>query len=539
MEGATMNAILTVLDTTGIQQYVFGSNRLRENIGASELVDQATNIWPREIVRAIGSHNLLDDDGYDDSRRIEAGDLDAEIVYAGGGNTVMLFADISRAREFAGRYSRQLLQDAPGLEAVLTHQPIDLTVAWSLKDALNTAFRTLSLKKGTRLRSLPVLGLGVTAACQSTGMPANQYDQDGRAVSNPVMQKIMWSDRARERLKGLVKPITDCGLDIPANFDDFGRTRGEASYIAVVHADGNGMGRRFQAVIDDTPDNREAIQALRKLSIGVNEAGQRALHRVSETLLTMWEPKRRRLADKIAIGEFMPFRPLVFGGDDVTFVCDGRLGLTLSVTYLNEFEQAARACMPANSELGPATACAGIAIVKTHYPFARAYALAEGLCRNAKQYVRNETASSEQRSFSALDWHFATGGLYGDIGAIRAREYVAQWENTTGELVMRPVRLHDHGDEWRTWPRLERVITQFSEGDWKQKRNKVIGLREPLRQGQDAVRKYRDTYGLEPLPELSQQLPGLQETGWYGNRCGYFDAIEALDFYLKPTKGDA
>jgi len=223
----------------------------------------------------------------------------------------------------------------------------------------------------------------------------------------------------------------------------------------------------------------------------------------------------------------------------VTFVCDGRLGLTLSVTYLNEFEQAARACMPANSELGPATACAGIAIVKTHYPFARAYALAEGLCRNAKQYVRNETASSEQRSFSALDWHFATGGLYGDIGAIRAREYVAQWENTTGELVMRPVRLHDHGDEWRTWPRLERVITQFSEGDWKQKRNKVIGLREPLRQGQDAVRKYRDTYGLEPLPELSQQLPGLQETGWYGNRCGYFDAIEALDFYLKPTKGDA
>jgi hypothetical protein len=25
----------------------------------------------------------------------------------------------------------------------------------------------------------------------------------------------------------------------------------------------------------------------------------------------------------------LPFRPLVYGGDDVTFVCDGRLGLVL------------------------------------------------------------------------------------------------------------------------------------------------------------------------------------------------------------------
>jgi hypothetical protein len=26
----------------------------------------------------------------------------------------------------------------------------------------------------------------------------------------------------------------------------------------------------------------------------------------------------------------LPFRPIVFGGDDVTFICDGRLGLSLA-----------------------------------------------------------------------------------------------------------------------------------------------------------------------------------------------------------------
>ena len=40
---------VTVLDTTGIQPYIFGSNRLRENIGASYLVSEATDDWVRML----------------------------------------------------------------------------------------------------------------------------------------------------------------------------------------------------------------------------------------------------------------------------------------------------------------------------------------------------------------------------------------------------------------------------------------------------------------------------------------------------------
>lgn len=35
---------LVIVDTTGIQSYIFGSNRLRENVGASYLVHQATQL---------------------------------------------------------------------------------------------------------------------------------------------------------------------------------------------------------------------------------------------------------------------------------------------------------------------------------------------------------------------------------------------------------------------------------------------------------------------------------------------------------------
>jgi hypothetical protein len=43
---------LTILDTTGIQNYIFGSNRLKENVGASEMVKRATEDWVYEALLA-------------------------------------------------------------------------------------------------------------------------------------------------------------------------------------------------------------------------------------------------------------------------------------------------------------------------------------------------------------------------------------------------------------------------------------------------------------------------------------------------------
>ena len=88
---------------------------------------------------------------------------------------------------------------------------------------------------------------------------------------------------------------------------------------------------------------------------------------------------------------FFPVRPLIFGGDDLTLVCDGRLGLALAAVYLKAFHthttsEFSRLDFPdrdkkISDELKkPAYACAGVAIVKTHYPFARAYKLSSALC---------------------------------------------------------------------------------------------------------------------------------------------------------------
>ena len=49
---------LVAVDVSGIQDYVFGSNKLQHIIGASELVHRATHDWVRDALPP--SHNLRD-----------------------------------------------------------------------------------------------------------------------------------------------------------------------------------------------------------------------------------------------------------------------------------------------------------------------------------------------------------------------------------------------------------------------------------------------------------------------------------------------
>lgn len=578
---------LTLLDTTGIQRYIFGSNVLRENIGASELVWRTTRLWPFEIINQKNWTNvkrgkLLGDlDELDDTLQIETHNLDAEVIYAGGGNCAILFASDDNAKEFVTRLSRQVLSQAPGLELIVAH----VKVNWkkdALAEKMKEALEELDKQKLARRVSTPLLGVGTTVACRSTGLPAVGTNADEsnlkpdkapvRTLSASILAKLRASKKANMRLEKLLGPEGSpfkqegVGLTIPYQLDHFGRTSGEISYIAVFHADGNGMGKRIEALRQDFPnpqDNRLYIQTMRDFSRAVEGAAKKALNKLGNLLLRHWQPDTDTLTGIAQqedgtiseIGEiefsqdkehtYIPFRPLVFGGDDLTFVTDGRLGLALAAAYLEAFETAIKdeqekeqeqeQSNTAKTKKGIAKyikglqACAGVAVVKAHYPFSRAYELSEALCNHAKE--------QSKREHSALDWHFAASGLFGKIKQIRERQY----KTPAGDLEMRPLSLHRSsylGQRWRSWPAFAQVAKTFLlDKPWRDKRNKVIALRQALRDGPKAVEQFRAIYELKELPMLDSSNSALQTTGWDGNKhCGYFDAIEALDFFL-PLEG--
>ncbi|RUS98579.1 hypothetical protein DSM106972_079650 [Dulcicalothrix desertica PCC 7102] len=534
---------ITVVDTTGKQNYIFSSNRLRENIGASYLLSQATKGWVEETLEKMEVPKNRQEEP------IESSGLKAEMIYAGGGNALILFQSRAIAVEFTEILSKRVLKEASGVNLLVAHAEFD----WDDEKRLSSLVEELKSnhierQKYERAHSAPLLGLGVTASCNSTQLPAigrsndnglinyeEDEEADGYLISTETKQKLKAVSKANAELQDFFKGIVDKNIfPFPYRTDHLGRSRGESSYAAIVHADGNGMGKRFKKYGKDK-NNRDYVLAMREFSKSVDEAGRNALKDVVKILTQSIQ--EGKVVGKL--GEFelnsknyLPFRPLVYGGDDITFICEGRLGLDLAALFIKQFEKKKVA------DNDPLTACAGVCVVKTHYPFARAYETSEDLCKKAKGFMREERKKyNTEDYFSAIDWHLAASGLVGSISEIRDREYKILVEKNSFDLTMRPVRLQENASDCRTWDGFTQVVTQFKQGsDWKERQNKIMALREVLRKASsEAIQDFLATYKLPNLPlfpELSGNSGQLAQKGWLNNRCGYFDAIEAMEFYL-------
>jgi len=541
---------LTQIEVTGIQEYIFSSNNLRQNVGASELVARATTEW---VVETLYELNLKSNVTWNDATcsldfdgcTIDSPDLQAYVIYAGGGNALILFDEgkTVHARPFTERLTRKCLEKARGLNLIVAHEEFD----WQSKkhaDALSARHRKVreqvSRRKLARSLDMPLPGLGITAACEFTSLPAVGRDANGRLISQTVQHKLeAYEHLAQPRLHIVLPIVRQEYDDFVTDFDLFG-TKEESSYIAVIHTDGNAMSERFKMIAEKYPlseHNAVFANELFDLSGAVVRQSTRALQATAKLL------NDSRDADNMFGGEvpvpkkhskkYFPFRPIVFGGDDTTFVCEGRLGLALAAYYLEQL--AKERLIPRDVAWGePLYARAGVAIVKSHYPFSRAYQLAEDLAKSAKDAL---TRLIPSKKGVILDWHFSTSGVVLPLAQVRAREYTSAQGNS---MLMRPVRLNlgkgkALDGQWRSWENYQDVTKEFQE-NWSQRRNKVKSLRDALRQGPDAVKLFRANYRTKSDPVLLPDIQGLSEVarmeGWAGEDCGYFDTIEAMDFYV-------
>jgi hypothetical protein len=512
---------ITAIDTTGIQSYIYGSNLLKHNVGASELVRLATQDWVYKELPGLGDTNVDAEGLINDQIAIENDSLVSELVYAGGGNTVLIFQSTELAHEFARGLSRRVLLEAPGLQPIIVSIEFDWKIE-ALSRVVKSILEEVNCKKRDHVTSSPLLGLSVTADCQYTGLPAVDMDKDGRRISAEVKAKERIFNDAHDRLTHKL-PLQ--GYEIPREFDDFGHTKGEFSYIGVIHIDGNEMGKRVAAIADAhlrPEDNRRYIQAIRDFSRSVEYSAQDALKATYKQLISCIN--NDKISGEIQItGRKIPLRPIVMGGDDVTLVCNGRLALTVTEFYLRQI----MAKPLSNGK--PISARAGVAVVKSHYPFSRAYALSEELVKSAKVYLNEcKVPPHNERDLSAIDWHFAVGGAVLSLDEIREREY----HSGADKLTMRPLSLGVGSSDWRSWENFADIINKFQTNRvWVERRNKVKELNEILRNGPTAVEHFLNAYELPDLPEVPN-YHGSERTGWIGDRCTCFDAIEALEFFV-------
>jgi hypothetical protein len=262
--------------------------------------------------------------------------------------------------------------------------------------------------------------------------------------------------------------------------------------------------------------------------------------------------------------KLIPIVPLVLGGDDLTVVCDGKLALNFTQKFLKAFERETnslnncsgiiRDIAEKSLGVGRLSACAGVAMVKSHFPFSVAYDLAEALTKSAKkvkEIVKNNSQSNNPPyPCSALDFHIVYDASGVDLDRIREKLTV---DNESTKLHSRPYVVTDAGDlngatglKWvalHRWECLEkrvRVLTAKENGRPKLPNSQMHDLRAGLFFGKDfADARYqliRGRYIDKGILELEGEKKSLfiKEPTSNNYITGLLDALDAAEFLELP-----
>lgn len=420
---------LVTFDVTGIQRYVFGSNRVADNIGASALVDRAMRAWTVEAAQALALSppGALEEDGGLADFSAPGSARGAAFIRRTGGGAQLVVREETAARELVGRLTRRVAEEAAGMQVVASITPWPTGVSfWQAGDAAQQA---LADRKGRKIASRHPDLPGVVERCQVTAEPA-AFEDGGERISLDVAQRRsatkeagkggrheLWeladraSSRSRDALRRALHRSARLGLEFVGDLDLIRGRKGATSYVAVVHVDANGMGRAFRRRARG--GERAVASAALEVDLATGAALATAVEWISDRVEFKdgrpWVGDGQVELHRVRDGRWaLPFRPIVGAGDDLTFVCEGTIAIPLAKHLTVAYRDALRE-IDGFAETG---ACAGVGLGLAHAPFWQLYRLAEEGCRIGKRAAQSRSHTDE----SYLAYRF-----YGEHSAPRTQ----------------------------------------------------------------------------------------------------------------------
>lgn len=505
-----------LLNTMSIQNYIFATNRLKENLGASHLVK---NIYEEPLKNTI--KNLFpetSDDFFDkwknepENMPVIDGNAPFEIGYIGGGNALLFFKQQSAAEEFIRNWSTRLLVESPGLIPATAVEKITLSGAMdeTFSEIMKKLNRSLAVNKNRNIPQTILPRHGITAECAHTGYSMEVWcddlpQEERKYISSLSHAKLKAAKKAQEEMKIF---LTELGFNDRYTFTDelekLGQQRHEESYIAIVHIDGNEMSQRFR--------KQKTLYGNRMLSKTLAKATIDSFKDLLNKIVSEFDKIEKEFnISKKDNKSILPIRPIIIGGDDITFVSAGKLGIYLAKIFLEFFNK------KNVYDNEPLTACAGVAITKTKYPFYRGYKLSDELLSSAK-HARKMNKSNG----SWLDFHLLKGSISGSLETLRQKDY----ESSNRVLYMRPYSL----EALNALLKSTSYFLKKKNGKPAFARTKLMELREVLYKDealQESFIKELETRGLR-LPEY-EEFDGTRLIK--NNKTPYLDMIELLELY--------
>lgn len=500
-----------LIDAVSIQRYIFSSNSLKQNIGASHLVE-----WVFDEQLAISLKKVFGEDvnvnqWKDDVETIQIFKNEmtkVEVGYSGGGNALLLFKNNHDAINFVRQWTKDLLVAAPQLRTAVAIGEIKID---NFQESLNTLYKQLTKNKNSFFPNVDLHKESIVVEDSNTGFVVTAYDENEGFISADSYTKTIGAELAQTYLLNRYKDVLKNTYTFTREISSLGQVEGN-SHIAIVHIDGNNIGERFKSC-KTLAERRNLSILIEKI---VNQSFQELLHYIIEDQMSYLKDKKSGFDIKEENGKkFLPIRPLILGGDDLTFVCDGRLGMIYAERLMKSMYENSKQYSAFKNN--PLTSCAGVAITKTKYPFYRAYELSENLCSLAKDKAR-------EHGGSWIDFHITYGGFSGELSEIRNKHY----KLINGEqLHFGPYQLSSNDE--KSLLNLKKGMIEFVE-QWPT--SKIKELRSALASGREVSEAF-----LKDLKAKGYELPKIigsidySDNGWVDNETPYFDMIELIDFY--------
>jgi len=375
-----------------IQSYVFRSDKLKDMVGASELVNDLCESFLDDCLMKSGAS--------------------CRVLSRAAGSARVRFDDVAEARRFAAVWPLLVDEFVPGLVVVGAVVEIGSGTGEDSK-ALAAIDDQLAMERQLPRPAFPEIPPIVDRAPR-TGGAAVALDADGELVDRETLQKRAAAARTNNHL---VQKLTGAAVfrraEWPLDMDEVSGP--ERDYICVLHADGNDLGATVRAIKGGAAAaGRDVGKVFAAFSAAVDASTREAAATAYDRVLK-------------SDAKLHAARPIVLGGDDLTIVLRADLALKFAEEYLKAFEEASERRLSALGAQGGAlnapprlTASAGLAFVKKAYPFVKAYELAESLCAHAKRTLR--ARGRDGVTPAAIAFHRVTASACSDYETILNRE---------------------------------------------------------------------------------------------------------------------
>lgn len=398
-----MKMVLAQYTIRSKQEYIFRTNRMVEIAGASENISQSWNIlftqadkMGKKLRRVSKNIPFCMEEV---KRLFDERKLNGIELFCGGGNDTVLYDSIETYLEVNKAFSRFLLENYPGM--------IPMAVACEYSGDYDKDYANLmkqsDIEKNKMISGQSDFILPFSMMDRTTFQPYSD-------IINIAGSSVRVTDEAKAKRKtGLKIREQDETVKL---LDDLITKKGEESLLAVVHADGNNMGSKISEMLTDKKDYDSCVNVMREFTADTAKAfGKSGLDAMQKCQQQLKEDYKDKYDEKAFF-----FRKIIADGDDMTFVCNARFVMD----YVRAYLEAVQNYNNKGEKEWRYSSCAGICIFHSHYPFARAYSLAEQACESAKKNVHGECIKEE----SWVDFHYIHNGVGGDLEQIREHQGV-------------------------------------------------------------------------------------------------------------------